>query len=326
MAEGLDLSMIKPLMNPIDFQDPPDGSTMIPLAAAKPTATLMSTFNVFCIILNLWVCYTVYKRRGLRSSSTAIIIANLACVDVLVTLKDMPMFVNLSMTGFWYFEENWCANYGLTNVIYIIVSVSTLVTITTERYCKLREMASHRQEPAVKDPTTKPVLLGYVIAHTTLSYSLSLLWSKYTFVTRKAFCRIEWPPRQGVSLTFMTSFIFILPVSILIYNILYKNFVDKPEQEAVTKKEGMIEDKVDPEAWEIKAHVQLQGAVGIFLLSWAPYVVESMLSGYFEISPLVGIITACVPLFATSLLPAIYMIFLKDESAAPVKLVNVIIQ
>ena len=279
------------------------------MTAGSLVGSSISAFCIISVLLNLYVCYKIYRRRGSRSSSTAIIVANLACVDILVTIKDLPMLVKVSRAGTWYFEENWCSTYGLTNVIFIIVSVSSLVTITTERYVKIRDvgigMDQHR---------SKPLLLGYVIAHTTLSYSLSLLWSKYIFLARKAYCRVEWPPRQGFSFTFVTSFIFIVPVSFLIYNLLYRNLYNREDMEAEEKLKELT-----PDDKEYKAHCQLQLAVALFLVSWLPYVIESMVSGYVELPPIASVITACFPMISTSLLPYIYMRFVKEDEAASVK-------
>jgi len=66
--------------------------------------------------------------------------------------------------------------------------------------------------------------------------------------------------------------------------------------------------------YETKAQSQLQLAVVIFLLSWTPYVAESIFSSYFQISPIVGIISACIPVFSTSLLPVLFMESLRDET------------
>jgi len=269
----------------------------------------VSLFCVLSVLLNLYVCYKIYRRRGSRSSSTAIIVANLACVDILVTIKDLPMLVNVGKSGMWYFEENWCSTYGLTNVIFIIVSVSSLVTITTERFVKIRDMGI-----GLDQQRSKPLLLGYVIAHTTLSYSLSLLWSKYIFLARKAYCRVEWPPRQGFSFTFVTSFIFIIPVSFLIYNLLYRNIYNKEDTEAEEKLR-----ELSPDGKEYRAHCQLQMAVALFLVSWMPYVIESMVSGYVELPPIASVLTACFPMISTSLLPYIYMRFVKEDEATSVK-------
>ena len=279
------------------------------MTAGSLVGSCISAFCIISVLLNLYVCYKIYRRRGSRSSSTAIIVANLACVDILVTIKDLPMLINVSKAGTWYFEENWCSTYGLTNVIFIIVSVSSLVTITTERYVRIRDVGI-----GLDHHRSKPLLLGYVIAHTTLSYSLSLLWSKYIFLARKAYCRVEWPPRQGFSFTFVTSFIFIIPVSFLIYNLLYRNLYSKEDMEAEEKLKEMV-----PDDKEYKAHCQLQLAVALFLVSWLPYVIESMVSGYIELPPIASVMTACFPMVSTSLLPYIYMKFVKEDETASIK-------
>lgn len=283
---------------------------LIPLQWTKPVASAITVVVLFNIGLNLSAVWCIYNKRNLRNSSTAIIVANLCCVDILVTIKDVTAFFTVSTTGSWIFDETWCATYGLTNVIFIIVSVSTLITITTDRFTRLREMSSGKGNHS--NTSQKPIILGYVIAHTTLSYSLSLLWSKYIFVTRKAFCRVEWPPRHGFGISFMSSFVFILPVSVLIYNMLH-NSVFKGDP--VTTKKSAECTPVDDNAkyFEMKAQSQLQLAVVIFLLSWTPYVAESIFSSYIQISPIVGIISACIPVFSTSLLPVLFMESLRDE-------------
>jgi len=291
-------------MNSITNQE-----TLIPLQWTKPVASAITVVILFNIGLNLSAVWCIYNKRNLRNSSTAIIVANLCCVDILVTIKDITAFFTVSTTGSWIFDESWCATYGLTNVIFIIVSVSTLITITTDRFSRLREMASGKGNHS--NSSQKPIILGYVIAHTTLSYSLSLLWSKYVFVTRKAFCRVEWPPRHGFGVSFMSSFVFILPVSVLIYNMLH-NSVFKGSETVVKKTADDVEDET-AKYYEMRAQSQLQLAVVVFLLSWTPYVAESIFSSHFQISPIIGVISACIPVFSTSLLPVLFMESLRDE-------------
>lgn len=296
---------------------------LIPLQWTKPIASGITLVILFNIGLNLSAVWCIYNRRNLRNSSTAIIVANLACVDILVTVKDLSAFFSVSTSGNWIFDENWCASYGLTNVIFIIVSVSTLITITTDRFTRLRDMSTSGGKSENGNPSQKPIILGYVIAHTTLSYSLSLLWSKYIFVTRKAFCRVEWPPRHGFGMSFMSSFVFILPVSVLIYNMLhnsvFKGEPNTPKKTAAALDHPADDAKLSPvsEFYELRAQNQLQLAVVIFLLSWTPYVAESILSSYVQISPIVGIISACIPIFSTSLLPVLFMESLRDEVPPP---------
>lgn len=277
-----------------------------PFKTATTVSSCITAYSLLTVLFNFYVCYSIYRKRGIRSTSTEIIVANLACVDILVTLKDLPMFIAVGKTGQWYFEENWCTTYGLTNVVFIIVSVSSLITITTEKYVRLRDTG--RQSDYHNH--TRPLLLGYVIAHTTLSYSLSLLWSKYIFLTRKAFCRVEWPPKKGFSFTFFSSFVFIVPVSLLIYNLLYRGVIGNEESEDEKAEKKSIEIS---EENENLANNHLQIAVTLFLVSWSPYVIESMLSGYIDLPPLLSISTACFPIIATSILPFVYIRFLKDE-------------
>ena len=247
--------------------------------------------------INIGVCYYIYRKRSLRTSCTALIVANLAAVDVLVSFKDLPLLVTVSSTGRWYFEEHWCRSYGLTNVIYIIVSISTLVTITTEQYFRLTEARKGECSGNRSMP------LGYIIAHTTLSYSLSLLWSKYVFISRKAFCQVDWPP-SGLSFTLITSCIFLIPVSLLIYNF----FGSEAEEKSSIEKEklSMVENG-QAESDDDKAHSRLQLAISMFLITWSPYVIESFFTYSSDVPNIFGVVCAFIPIVTTTLIPLWYI-------------------
>lgn len=270
----------------------------VEISSSSPLATVISVFCFVTIGVNLFVCYQIYRRRSLRSSCSALIVANLAVVDMLVSIKDLPMLFAVSMSGRWYFEEHWCRSYGLTNVIYIIVSISTLVTITTEQYLRRSETPKENNQTQ-SNRTNRSILLGYIIAHTTLSYSLSLLWSKYVFISRKAFCQVDWPP-SGISFTIVASCVFLVPVSLLIYNLFNSDDENQNEEKKINLSKEDEEKDVD-------SQTRLQLAIGLFLLTWCPYVIESFFSVNEEIPNVVGLICAFIPICTTTLIPLWYL-------------------
>lgn len=273
----------------------------VEISSSSPLATIILVFCVMTIGINMVVCYQIYRRRSLRSSCSALIVANLAVVDMLVSIKDLPMLFAVSMSGRWYFEEHWCRSYGLTNVIYIIVSISTLVTITTEQYLRLTE--TPKENTTQNNRTNRSILLGYIIAHTTLSYSLSLLWSKYVFISRKAFCQVDWPP-SGLSFTIVASCVFLVPVSLLIYNLFNS---DDDNQTGSEKKSKLSQDDKEREEIDADSQTRLQLAIGLFLLTWCPYVVESFFSVNEDVPNVVGLICAFIPICTTTLIPLWYL-------------------
>lgn len=285
-------------------------SISIDLPYSKEMASSILVMSILTIAINFGVLCCMYKRR---TTSTSIIVCNLACVDILVTVKDIYKFLDVSATGRWEFEESWCSSYGLTSVIFIIISVSTLVTISSERFSRLKEIAALGTTGSWSNPVHNPLILGYVIAHTTLSYSLSLLWSKYVFVSRKGFCRVEWPPQYGISITFLSSIIFIIPVSTLVYNVMFKSL---SKDTSATTSNQLEKTKSDiSEVYDERAQKELHIAVAIFLCSWTPYVIESLLSSRLHIPPNLGILVACIPMFTTSLLPLFYVSYrFPDQS------------
>lgn len=302
------------------------------LPYSKTIASAIISISLTCVLINMYALYRMYSKRSLRSTSTAIIVCNLACVDVLVTVKDIPRFLGVIKEDSWIFDDSWCRVNGLTSVIFIIVSVTTLATISSERFSRLRKLSSGgcvgttASASSLAKPTSSlsinPLCLGFVIAHTTLSYSLSLLWSKYKFVSRKAACKVNWPTEGGSVLTLAASFIFALPVSILLYNVLVKtlkttdgdveNNTDEKSSTTTTESSsivaGLIKTKQDIyNVFEERAQSQIQIGVLIFLFSWTPYVVEGFVGSYLYIHPNIGLIVAFIPVVMTSLLPLFYV-------------------
>lgn len=264
------------------------------ITSYSPVASVIALYCLMTIGVNIVVCYYIYRKRSLRTSCTALIVANLAAVDVLVSIKDLPLLISVASSGKWYFEEHWCRSYGLTNVIYIIVSISTLVTITTEQFYRMTE-----GQNISASTSSRTIPLGYIIAHTTLSYSLSLLWSKYVFISRKAFCEVDWPP-SGLSFTLVTSCIFLIPVSLLIYNFFGS---DSEEKETSDKDKLAKMENGEGESEADKAHCRLQLAITVFLITWSPYVIESFFTYSSEVPNIAGVVSAFLPILTTTLIP-----------------------
>lgn len=307
------------------------------LPYSKVFASAIVSISITCVLINMYALYRMYSKRSLRSTSTAIIVCNLACVDVLVTVKDIPRFLGVIREDSWIFDESWCRVNGLTSVIFIIVSVTTLATISSERFSRLRKLSTggntadanpSKKISSSSSSSINPLCLGFVIAHTTLSYSLSLLWSKYKFVSRKAACKVNWPSTGGSVITVAASCIFAVPVSVLLYNVLVKtlesnniskndderNNEDQKSSSTVTVEPstivgGLIQ-KTKQEIYNVfeeRAQSQIQIGVLIFLFSWTPYVVEGFVGSYVYVHPNLGLIVAFIPVVMTSLLPMFYV-------------------
>jgi 1,4-dihydroxy-2-naphthoate octaprenyltransferase len=136
------------------------------------------------------------------------------------------------------------------------------------------------------------------------------MWSKYVFITRKAFCQVAWPP-SGLTFTLVASCIFLVPVSLLVYN-LFNNVKDETEADENPKL------KVDEnnDAIDAGSQTRLQCAVGLFLLTWCPYVVESFFSVTEEVPNLVGLVCAFIPIFTTTLIPLWYLKWRRQAEKA----------
>ncbi|XP_028405220.1 trace amine-associated receptor 7f-like [Dendronephthya gigantea] len=296
-------------------------TTKIEIVSQSMTASCIAFLCLLTMLVNIWVCYRIYSKRSLRSSCTALIVANIALVDILVSIKDLPFLLSVALSSKWYFETEWCRSYGLTNVVYIIVSVSTLVSIATDRYIVTKEN-SHvesgkfgqysSQGPNSYSPAPyKVALLGYVVAQTTLSYSLTLLWSKYAFISRKAFCQVEFTS-SDFPISMIVSFLFLIPIATLTFSMLNsisgereKTDEIKANSEISDESTSEIEDQICKDESQIHGH--LQAAIGIFLLSWCSYVVDSFFPS--PQSPSIpGIVSAFIPIMTTSLVPVFFVL------------------
>ena len=287
------------------------------------TASCIALLCLLAMFVNMWACYRIYSKRSLRSSCTALIVANVALVDILVSIKDLPYLLSVAFSSKWYFESDWCRSYGLTNVIYIIVSVSTLVSIATDRFIITRqdnyiEADKSGQRPISDQNSSSPAsykvaLLAYVVAQTTLSYSLTLLWSKYAFLSRKAFCQIEFSS-SNFPVSMIVSFLFLVPIATLTFSMLNSISGEKKQStsfhsdknDELTHSE--TEDQMSEE--ENQIHCHLQAAIGIFLLSWCPYVVDSFFPSS-ESPSIPGIVSAFIPITTTSLVPLFFVLTYK---------------
>ena len=299
-------------------------TTRIEIISQSMTASCIAMLCLLTMLVNIWACYKIYSKRSLRSSCTALIVGNVALVDILVSIKDLPFLLSVALSSKWYFETEWCRSYGLTNVVYIIVSVSTLVSIATDHYIVTRENESDKsgQYPISGQTNFSPAphkvaLLGYVVAQTTLSYSLTLLWSKYAFLSRKAFCQVEFSS-SGFHVSMLVSFLFLIPIATLTFTMLNNITGEKKHKVVVkssseSKNESMSEtedQRMSEEEGQI--HYHLQAAIGIFLLSWCSYVVDSFFPS--PQSPSIpGIVSAFIPIMTTSLVPFFFVLTHKTR-------------
>lgn len=283
------------------------------IVSSSVTGSVVASLSFFTLFINVWVCWRIYRKRSLRCSCIALIVANVALVDILVSIKDLPFLLSVSVSSKWYFEPEWCRSTGLTNVVYIIVSVSTLVSIATDRYIrtKIKENKVEKlSQGLASQPNNKVILLGYVIAQTTLSYSLSLLWSKYTFLSRKAFCLVEFSS-SSFPLSMAVSFLFLIPIAILAFSML--NTISGNKTRTEWKCDFGNEDCNDADDEENQMYFHLQAVIGIFLISWCPYIVDSFFPSP-ESPSVPGIVSAFIPILTTSLMPLYFVLTHKRRA------------
>jgi hypothetical protein len=101
---------------------------------------LMSIFTVLyylaavvCIVGNLLIITVVVKNRNMRSV-TNYFIANLALVDIVISVLSTPLQFKAAMLQFWPWPHPLCKLAPFATSLNINVSVSTLATISLDRF------------------------------------------------------------------------------------------------------------------------------------------------------------------------------------------------
>ena len=91
---------------------------------------------------NLLVCWTIFKRPRLRSTSNIFIVC-LALSDVLISVFAFPFTLAVLLTGRWPFNKAACNFQGFTFTVFGTFFLLTMTLTTIARYFKVTRPSLH---------------------------------------------------------------------------------------------------------------------------------------------------------------------------------------
>ncbi|XP_029799090.1 trace amine-associated receptor 6-like [Suricata suricatta] len=233
---------------------------------------------------NLLVVTSILHFKQLHSP-TNFLIASLACADFLVGVTVMPFSMVRSVESCWYFGPSFCTFHTCCDVAFCYSSLFHLCFISIDRYI------------AVTDPLVYPTKFTVSVSGICigLSWILPLVYSGAVFYTgahddgleelvSALSCVGGCRPVINQFWILIDSLLFFIPTFVMI--ILYSNIFLVAQKQAKkianigSKTEASCPNKTRVSKRERKAAKTLGITVIAFLISWLPYMIDSLIDSF----------------------------------------------
>ncbi|XP_016060380.1 PREDICTED: trace amine-associated receptor 6 [Miniopterus natalensis] len=247
--------------------------------------TLFGFGALLAVFGNLLVMISILHFKQLHSP-TNFLIASLACADFLVGVTVMPFSMVRSVENCWYFGQSFCTFHTCCDVAFCYSSLFHLCSISIDRYL------------AVTDPLVYPVKFTVPVSGIciSLSWVLPVAYSGAVFYTGAHDDGLEEVSRAlscvgGCQAVVNQSWVlidflsFCIPTLVMI--ILYSNIFLVARQQA-KKIENIGSQTESPSDTyksrvakrERKAAKTLSITVIAFMISWLPYIIDSLMDTF----------------------------------------------
>lgn len=201
-------------------------TTASPVADSISVASLLSVVAmgctmVFAIFGNVLVILAVHRTKSLRTTA-AILVVNLALVDLSITVSIVPFVMTLAVTQEWVLPWEVCRLTGFINAFLTAGQILALFHISVNRYIAVAYPHSYETR-CNKRGTICTVLLGWLFSliWTTLPF---YGWGKLGFIQGTLFCNILWSANMAYAITVHVVCYFIPSIlSAVLYLGVYKH-------------------------------------------------------------------------------------------------------
>ena len=174
--------------------------------ASLVSVVAMACTMVFAIFGNVLVMIAVRRTKSLRTTA-AILVVNLALVDLSITVTIVPFVMTLAVTQQWVLPVAICKLTGFINAFLTAGQIMALLHISVNRYIAVAHPHSYESR-CNKQGTVITVLLGwfYSLIWTLLPF---FGWGKLGFIQGTLFCNIVWSEEMSYAITVQVMCYFI---------------------------------------------------------------------------------------------------------------------
>lgn len=190
--------------------------------ASLTDGSLLSVISLGCVMAfatfgNILVLLAVYRTKRLRTTA-AILVVNLAIVDLSITITVVPFVMATAVTQKWILPWVICKLTGFINAFLTAGQIMALVHISINRYIAVALPHSYEAK-CTKQATIFSVVLSWLYS---LIWTLMPFfgWGKLGFIHGTLFCNILWSEEIAYAITVQVMCYF-LPC--IIGGILYLN-------------------------------------------------------------------------------------------------------
>jgi len=180
--------------------------------ASLSIGSLLSVVSLGCVIAlatfgNILVFLAVYRTKRLRRTTAAILVVNLAIVDLSITLTVVPFVMTTAVTEEWVLPWVICELTGFINAFLTAGQIMALLHISVNRYIAVAYPHSYETR-CNKRGTIFAVILGWLYA---LIWTLMPFfgWGKLGFIRGTLFCNILWSEELSYAITVQVMCYFI---------------------------------------------------------------------------------------------------------------------
>ncbi|ESO92640.1 hypothetical protein LOTGIDRAFT_162560 [Lottia gigantea] len=294
----------------------------------------ISVLILTCIIGNCLLFYAIFKCSK-RSSALAILLLNLAIVDILVGVVVLPMWIVSTVNLGWPFPHNMCEFVGFLTVVLMLCSILSLCTIAVDRYCCI---AFPFRYPVLVTVPRLNILVVCLWVYCILVAVFPLFgWGDYRFQPQTVpICNPVWVTEIAFAIFLVLSGI-VLPVILMLFSYakivviardhirridIVQRHIEMPstvnntsnqDQNHNTKDEIRMQPSRFSKSLKMVQKVFI--AVGVFFLCWGPYVILNFWSvnNEHKAVPYVADLLVTLLAFANSSINPVIFILLNKE-------------
>ncbi|XP_003223364.1 trace amine-associated receptor 5 [Anolis carolinensis] len=247
---------------------------------------LVCTLGVLLMVLgNLLVVISIFHFKVLHTP-TNFLLLSLALADLLLGLTVLPFSAIRSVESCWYFGDDFCRLHTFLDTLFCLTSIFHLCFISIDRHC------------AICDPLLYPTKFTVRVACTYIAvgwgvpvvYTSVFLYSKIIEESLDHFLQ-DMPCIGSCQLLFNKLWgwinfpVFFLPCLIMI-GLYVKIFIVANKQAKqisnMTRNTGNPQHQLGATKREKKAAKTLGIAVGIYLLCWLPFTIDTIVDSLLD--------------------------------------------